>query len=75
MFKRYLLDVGQALIALRRRPAIVIVAALVMAGGIGASTAIFNAVHAARFNPLLYPRPGTGNSGTSSCRRTGRSPC
>ena len=58
MLTRLSSDVGQALTALRRRPAVILVPVLAMAIGIGASTAIFGALHTALFNPLPYPEPG-----------------
>lgn len=50
-------DFTQALVALRRRPAALLVPVLTMGIGIGASTAIFSALYAALFNPLPYPEP------------------
>ena len=52
-----LADVRHALVALRRRPAGIVVPLLTIAIGIGASTAIFSALHAALFSPLPYPEP------------------
>jgi len=55
--RRLLADARHALLAVRRRPAGIVVPLLTMAVGIGASTAIFSALHAALFNPLPYPAP------------------
>jgi putative ABC transport system permease protein len=58
MLARLITDLGHALTAVRRRPSALVVPALTMAIGIGASTAIFSALYAALFNPLPYPEPG-----------------
>ncbi len=58
MFATLAADLGQALLVLRRRPAALLVPVLAMGIGIGASTAIYSALHAALFNPLPYPEPG-----------------
>lgn len=50
-------DTRHALLALRRRPASIVVPLLTMAIGIGASTTIFSALYAALFSPLPYPQP------------------
>jgi putative ABC transport system permease protein len=47
----------RAVLALRRRPGAVAVPLLVLAIGIGASTAIFSALYVALFNPLPYREP------------------
>jgi putative ABC transport system permease protein len=51
-------ELGNALAAMRRRPAALAVPVLTMAIGIGASTAIFSALYVALFNPLPYREPG-----------------
>ena len=50
-------DLRQALLALRRRPAALLVPVLTMGIGIGASTAIFSALYVALFHPLPYHEP------------------
>ena len=51
-------DVRHAARRLRRDPAHALVAALTLALGIGASTAIFSAINPVLFQPLPYPDPG-----------------
>ena len=58
MFPSLAADLGRALLVLRRRPAMLLVPVLAMGIGIGASTAIYSALHAALFTPLPYPEPG-----------------
>lgn len=57
MLPGFLTDVRQALVAIGRRPAAMVVPVLTMAVGIGAATAIFSALYAAMFEPLPYPKP------------------
>jgi putative ABC transport system permease protein len=53
-----LVEARRALVTLSRRPAGIVVPLLTMSIGIGASTAIFSALHAALFTPLPFPEPG-----------------
>ena len=58
MLGTLLAELGNALAAMRRRPAALAVPVLTMAVGIGAATAIFSALYVAIFTPLPYPEPG-----------------
>ncbi|HEV3197062.1 MAG TPA: ABC transporter permease [Bryobacteraceae bacterium] len=51
-------DVSYGLRLFRRNPAFSILAALILALGIGANTAIFSLIHAVILNPLPYRNPG-----------------
>jgi len=51
-------DIRHAIRRVRRYPSQAMVAALTLALGIGASTAIFSAVNPVLFRPLPYPDPG-----------------
>ena len=53
----FVYDVRQTLRGLRRRPGFVVVTAMTLGLGIGASTAIFSAVHAVLFRDLPYGEP------------------
>jgi hypothetical protein len=51
-------DVSYGLRLFRRNPTFSILAALILALGIGANTAIFSLIHAVILNPLPYKNPG-----------------
>jgi putative ABC transport system permease protein len=51
-------DLGYALRQLRKNPGFACTAIIILALGIGASTAIFSAVNPILFEPLPYPHPG-----------------
>jgi len=51
-------DARYALRTMRRNPAFALTAALTLALGIGANTAIFTVIRAVLLNPLAYPNPG-----------------
>jgi hypothetical protein len=57
-----LLDVRQALRALRSAPGFTIAATLTLALGLGSAITIFNLANAALFKPVPYPIPIVSSS-------------
>src|SRR5579864_6231526 len=57
-FETLLQDVRYSLRQLGRNPGFAVTATIVLALGIGATTAIFSAVNPILFEPLPYPHPG-----------------
>jgi predicted permease len=77
LFQDAALDLRQSVRALRRAPAFTLVAAVTLALGIGAATAVFSVLNGVLIKPLPYPDPGAlvsiWNTSPSS-ERAGRVP-